>query len=188
MARKLPALLAIAALHGLARASPEVKVALRTSWSAPPLLLEIMYVYTMWSWMNITYIDTYSESVAAENSDAFFPLLDALTDPERLGSVKPTTPEATHEFALQTAQDAGLLLPALRPIVEANLALHAAAPKIEAFYQHYNDVRRGVAGGETCEAWVDWYGEVVCDYDTLVRLVGHETIDAVAATGNSKYS
>lgn len=56
-----------------------------------------------------------------------------------------------------------------------NMGLHAATPKIEAFYQHYED-SFNTTRGEQCGSWVDWYGEVVCDLDTLVNLTGTETI------------
>lgn len=62
-----------------------------------------------------------------------------------------------------------------RELVEMNMGLHAATPKIEAFYQHYED-NFNTTRGEQCGSWVDWYGEVVCDLDTLVNLTGAETI------------
>ena len=37
---------------------------------------------------------------------------------------------------------------------------------------------------ERCGSWVDWYGERVCDVDTLARLAGHEMIDASNQTSN----
>ncbi|KAF9027018.1 hypothetical protein BDZ89DRAFT_1102004 [Hymenopellis radicata] len=59
-----------------------------------------------------------------------------------------------------------------------NLAMHAATPKIEAFYQHYASQagdKAMVCGGGS---WVDWYGTVACDVETLVQLAGKETIDS----------
>ena len=60
---------------------------------------------------------------------------------------------------------------------DINLALHAATPKIEAFYQYYADHHRGKELGEGCESWVDWYGQVVCDVETLEKLADVDTID-----------
>lgn len=57
-----------------------------------------------------------------------------------------------------------------------NLALHAATPKIEAFYHHYGE-HHSESRGTECGSWVEWYGEVVCDIETLVHLAGTETID-----------
>lgn len=66
-----------------------------------------------------------------------------------------------------------------------SLALHTAAPKIEAFYSWYTDngLDARVAGKEGCGSWVDWYGETVCDVETLLRLAGRETLDAADSTG-----
>lgn len=63
-----------------------------------------------------------------------------------------------------------------------DLALHAAAPKIEAYYQYYNDRyatkhQEVYSDNSACGSWVDWYGQVVCDLDTLTRLVDFDTID-----------
>jgi len=61
------------------------------------------------------------------------------------------------------------------------LALHSAVPKIEAFFRYYVGsglearvrARGGGAGAEgECASWVDWYGEVVCDLETLKKVVG----------------
>ena len=62
-------------------------------------------------------------------------------------------------------------------IVEMNLAMHAATPKLEAFYNYYEDTHHNSRGRE-CGSWVDWYGEVVCDVEGLAQLVGKEAIDA----------
>ena len=124
----------------------------------------------------------FSESAALENPGAYFPLVDILTNPEVLPSPRPTTPEAIHAFALSIAED---YLSEQGPptFLSANLALHASTPKIEAFYQYYIDhdldARRAAAAqGAECGSWVDWYGEVVCDVETLVRLAGTETVDS----------
>ena len=61
-----------------------------------------------------------------------------------------------------------------------HLALHAASPKLEAFYQYYNDyqaVKFKSSGSSNCGSWVDWYGEVVCDVATLSRLVETQALD-----------
>lgn len=88
--------------------------------------------------------------------------------------------------------------------MDLQLALHAAAPKVQAFYQFYKDERfdldlsfdtEEMEGGESkkdgksegCESWVDWYGERVCDVDTLARLAGHETINASNQTSSNAY-
>ncbi|KAJ7513036.1 glycosyltransferase family 24 protein [Mycena galericulata] len=138
-----------------AAASPPVRVNLKSSWPAPPLLLEII------------------ETVSLENPDAFFPFVHEVTDPEIWTSQKMAS-EAVHQFALDVAATHGLLSdPGALATVEMNLALHAATPKIEAFYQHYLTHTED----PKCGSWVDWYGEVVCDVEKLSHLVGIETID-----------
>ncbi|KAG7448716.1 uncharacterized protein BT62DRAFT_965246 [Guyanagaster necrorhizus] len=138
-------------------AGPPVKVSLRSSWRAPPVLVEII------------------ETVALENPDAFFPFVDSITNPETHALAKDLSPEAVHQLALQAAATSGFLSePGALTAVEMNLAMHSATPKIEAFYQYYSDLNSEV----DCGSWVDWYGTVVCDVETLVQLAGRETIDS----------
>lgn len=61
-----------------------------------------------------------------------------------------------------------------------SLALHTATPKIEAFYSWYKDngLDTRIGEREGCGSWVDWYGEIVCDLETLLRYAGHETLDS----------
>lgn len=67
-------------------------------------------------------------------------------------------------------------------MIEMNLAMHAATPKIEAFYNWY-DTRYNASEGRKCGSWVDWYGDVVCDVESLARLAGVETIDSNIKSG-----
>ncbi|KAH9930812.1 glycosyltransferase family 24 protein [Amylocystis lapponica] len=155
---------ALAALFSTSYASsPPVKVHLRSSWPAPPPLLECV------------------ESISLEEPHAFFPLLDSLTVLEPL----PDSPRAWHHHALESAVAGGFLSqPGVYAAVEMDLALHAATPKIEAFYQYYKDHhaerRRGMPNSE-CESWVDWYGQIICDAESLAHLAGVETIDPTGA-------
>ncbi|KAJ7057937.1 UDP-glucose:glycoprotein glucosyltransferase-domain-containing protein [Mycena amicta] len=145
----------------LAAASPPVKVTLKSAWPAPPLLLEIV------------------ETVSQENPDAFFPLLDRVSDPANHPTNQPFSNEAVHQHALQLAVSNGLLPePGSLAVVEMNLGLHAATPKIEAFYQYY----RTHAHDPNCGSWVEWYGEQVCDLEKLSHLAGLETIDSSSAS------
>ncbi|KAJ7342428.1 glycosyltransferase family 24 protein [Mycena albidolilacea] len=144
---------------GVAASSPPVKVTLKSSWPAPPLLLEII------------------ETVALENPDGFFSFLDRVTDPD-IFPPSALTPEATHQYVLEVAVGGGWLgEPGAVAAVEMNLGLHAATPKIEAFYHHY--LTHTNYSAHECEggSWVDWYGEAVCDVEKLARLAGVETID-----------
>lgn len=71
-----------------------------------------------------------------------------------------------------------------------NLALHVASPRIEAFYQYYTDrhaQRKREARPDDCDSWVDWYGQVVCNAETLVHLATLETIDGLPETRVTRY-
>ncbi|KAF7983169.1 hypothetical protein HWV62_23402 [Athelia sp. TMB] len=143
-------------------ASPPVKVSLRSSWAAPPLLLEII------------------ESAAAEKPSIFFPLLDALTDPLNHPHPAPTSPEAIYAYGLAGAKAELSDEPGAFDSAVKSLALHTATPKIEAFYSWYKDngLDTRIGEREGCGSWVDWYGEIVCDLETLLRYAGHETLDS----------
>lgn len=116
-----------------------------------------------------------------EAPEAFFPILDILTNPDTLPVDGKMSPEAQQQLAFETAFSAGYLSkPGSLEAVHAQLGLHSAAPKIVAFYQYYsNNVRAQNVSRETeaCGSWVDWYGEVVCEVDKLIRLTGSETLD-----------
>lgn len=121
----------------------------------------------------------HSETVALENPAAFFKFVDRITHPE-INALSPSlSAEALHQLGLETAVASGLLPePGALNIVEMNLAMHAATPKIEAFYQQYG--RQAGSRGNPCGggSWIDWYGATVCDVETLVQLAGKETIDS----------
>jgi UDP-glucose:glycoprotein glucosyltransferase len=126
------------------------------------------------------------ESITLESPNAFFEVLDTVTDPGRHIIFPETTPEATYQAILQTALEAGYLSePGLVSAVQLDLALHVSGPKVQAFYQHYENGPSNI--GSVCGglSWVDWYGVPVCDIDTLARLVGHETVEP---TGGSQAS
>ncbi|KAL6299204.1 glycosyltransferase family 24 protein [Sparassis latifolia] len=153
--------------------NPPVKVELRSSWPAHPVLLECI------------------EAIATENDEAFFPLLDTLTNPE-VPIPSPHTPEVVHRSAFEAAISEGFLSrPGEYASVQMDLALHTATPKIEAVYQYYTDrhaARTASVHNDDCGSWVDWYGQVACDVQTLVHLAGVETIDpAVPSTVNASF-
>ncbi|KAG6839745.1 hypothetical protein C0991_012004, partial [Blastosporella zonata] len=125
------------------------------------------------------------ETIALESPETFFPLLDQLTDPEILPLSEKLTPEAVHQAVLEIAAKNGYLTkPGSLAAVELSLALHAATPKIEAFYNHYIDHHNNTKGTE-CGSWVEWYGEVVCDIEKLVNLAGVETIEPTTKSSAS---
>ncbi|CAL1698787.1 unnamed protein product [Somion occarium] len=141
-------------------ASPPVQVELRTSWPAPPSTLEIL------------------EAVAIERPDSFYNLLDIVTNPEVIPDPPPSTPQALHNFILNAAIDEGYLSgPGLLSSVQRGLGLHTASPKLETYYQFYADRITSRETATVCESWVDWYGDVICDVETLASILDVETID-----------
>ena len=148
--------------------------------SSPTIGRSSVCVLCTLSWYTLKF--SHRESVALENSDAFFPLLSILTRPETLSHSQTLTSEAIHQYVLQTAVDNDFLDPGSLATVKMNLALHAATPKIRAFYEHYVDYkgRRAASQDVECDSWVDWYGTIACDIETLVHLTGAETIDPAA--------
>jgi UDP-glucose:glycoprotein glucosyltransferase len=118
------------------------------------------------------------ESISLENEHAFFPLLDALTDPDTPPSAHTLTAEAIHGLVVEATSRLDLLpKTGSLAFADINLALHAATPKIEAFHQYYTDHHGNKDLGEGCESWVDWYGQVVCDLEALEKLADVDTID-----------
>ena len=67
-----------------------------------------------------------------------------------------------------------------------NVALHSALPAVEASYQYYLDREVGrvqiLQGEGLCESWVDWYGHVVCEGETLAQMIEAEEIEGVNGT------
>jgi UDP-glucose:glycoprotein glucosyltransferase len=158
-------------------AAPPVRVSLRTSWPSPPFLLELMCVSVHPLIPSLTF---YSETISIEEPDAFFPLLDILTNPDAFPGMEELSQEALEQRALQTALSAGYLSkPGSLEAVQAQLGLHSATPKIVALYQHYLDKAgtQNVSETEKCGSWVDWYGGVICDVDELIHLTGTEALD-----------
>jgi UDP-glucose:glycoprotein glucosyltransferase len=109
-------------------------------------------------------------------------LLDLLTNREVLPSVN-LSPEGIHQAAVEIAKSNKLLeQPGSLEGVEMNLAMHAATPKIEAFYSYYES-HHSASEGRKCGSWVDWYGDVVCDVEKLASLAGVETLDSSETHG-----
>ncbi|KAF8595370.1 hypothetical protein BDV93DRAFT_575405 [Ceratobasidium sp. AG-I] len=139
--------------------SPPVKVSLTTSWAAPPLLLEII------------------ETASTEHPDRYFDIVDALTDPSSAGLLGPITetvhkPNYVYHTALALLQARGFLTePHALSAYEKNLALHSAAPKIQAFYQLIGDASKS----PECGSWVEWAGKQVCDPAELEGLLSTST-------------
>ncbi|KAH9887933.1 glycosyltransferase family 24 protein [Cubamyces lactineus] len=150
---------------------PSVNVDLRTSWPSSPLILESI------------------EAISIEEPHAFFPLLDAVTSPDVFPLPhEHSSPEHAHKHVFDTALSMRYLAePGAYVSAEMHVALHSASPKLEAFYQYYNDhhvSRISDDSAQRCGSWVDWYGTVVCDVETLARLIETKSIDSPDAAAN----
>lgn len=112
------------------------------------------------------------ETLADENKTAYFPLLDEIAAGAFAG--KNSDKELYDEF-LRIAGALGFLAsPELRASFNMALSIHAAAPRIEAHYQYYENSlqpRMGKDYDPKCEAWVQWGGKQLC------RLEGGELED-----------
>ena len=102
--------------------------------------------------------------------------------------------EHAHKHVFDTALALDYLAaPGAYVAAEMHVALHSASPKLEAFYQYYNDHHAGrkAESGKTeeeCGSWVDWYGEIVCDAKTLARLAETETLEPAEVSENAYVS
>ncbi|KAJ9105313.1 hypothetical protein QFC21_001681 [Naganishia friedmannii] len=132
-----------------------LNVWLRSSWEAPPLILEVL------------------ESAANEDPSIYFPLLSSLS------VLFPSLAQQNVQQQLESIIDLIQQTPTLAQShpkwdlssFQASLAMHATTPKIQAYYQYYNTViNRTDAGsttGQICESWVEWRGKGFCDFAEL---------------------
>ena len=113
-----------------------------------------------------------SETVAAEDPSALFPLLSAFSLTER-----PSTPQQAHSTVFTIA--ANHIHSAALTSARVRLALHAATPRLAASAEYYDRHVANLSDGHKlhspeCASWVDWYGQVVCDAETLLQLANVE--------------
>ncbi|KAF9225915.1 hypothetical protein BS17DRAFT_777873 [Gyrodon lividus] len=138
-------------VHG---ASPPVTVSLRSSFTASDPLLEAF------------------ETVAMEDPSVLFPLLSSFSRPEEL-----LPPQAAHN-AVFNAASTHLDWSALAS-ARARLALHAGSPRLAASAEYYDGHIANLTDshklyGPECASWVDWYGQIVCDAETLFQFANTE--------------
>ncbi|EME42212.1 glycosyltransferase family 24 protein [Dothistroma septosporum NZE10] len=135
MAMAMKAALVASLLAG-AWAAPSINVDLRTSFGAPPYLIELL------------------ETAAEENATSYFPLLDHIAD--GYFDLAKTDQELYERFRLLLKEQGHLKDEDLSSFDYA-LSIHSAAPRIEAHYQYYNtSIHPLVTGHEAinCDSWV----------------------------------
>lgn len=110
-----------------------------------------------------------------EDPSTLFPLLSAFSLTER-----PATPLQAHNAVFTVA--ANHMDRAALNSAHVRLALHAMTARLAASAEHYD---RHVANlGDShklrtpeCASWIDWYGQIVCDAETLLQLANSEDDD-----------
>lgn len=112
------------------------------------------------------------ETAADENSTAYFPLLDRIAE-GHFDQV--STDRDLYELFKKTLQDDGhLASPESLASFEYALAIHAAAPRVEAHYQFYNTAVEPIIksrSDDSCESWIHFNGHQFCTPD-LARSSG----------------
>lgn len=109
------------------------------------------------------------ETIYDERPEIYFPLLRLLTTHHQ---ALPTNASAQDvlEQALSLIESHALLpLPSEQSTFNLGLALHAAAPRVEAAFASYASVDEASLGVAGCDAWVEWRGKGFCDVDDLRR-------------------
>lgn len=121
------------------------------------------------------YLDDFlREAVAAENKTAYYPLMRQLTEPEFLSNV--TSQRDLYEKSLRLIKDQGHVSSDALSTLKLSLAMHTAAPWIQAHYHLYNSTivphRISKSGFDpNCSVWVDWYDRQVCSVSELETIV-----------------
>lgn len=103
-----------------------------------------------------------------EDPLALFPLLSAFSFTERQ-----FTPQQAHSAVFTIA--ANHIQWAALNSARVRLALHAMTPRLAASAEYYdrhvaNLSERHKLHSPECASWVDWYGQIICDAETLLQL------------------
>ncbi|KAL2404705.1 UDP-glucose:glycoprotein glucosyltransferase [Exophiala dermatitidis] len=128
-----------------ASSSPSINVALETSFAAGPYLVELL------------------ETAALENSSSYFPLLDRIA--EGVFAELQTEQELYNKFIDVLQHDGHISSPESLSSFKFALALHAAAPRVEAHFQYYNSSVQPhfmAAQDAVCPVWVYLDGQQYC--------------------------
>ncbi|KAL4888256.1 UDP-glucose:glycoprotein glucosyltransferase-domain-containing protein [Aspergillus ambiguus] len=134
-----------ALLACLVQASPSVNVALQASFDSAPYLLELL------------------ETVAEENSTAYFPLLDRIAGGAFDDAV--SDKEIYDRFLQVVHEDGHLKTPETLSSFKLSLAIRSATPRIAAHYQYYNaSVQHSLMAAQdaVCPVWVHSEGKQYC--------------------------
>lgn len=131
--------------HIGALASPSINVALRASFNPAPYLVELL------------------ETAADENSTAFYPILDRVS--QGFFDNKNSEEELYRAFVELLHSDGHITEPEALASFEFALSVRSAAPRIEAHYQFYRtSVEPSLLAEQTksCDIWVSFHGKQYC--------------------------
>lgn len=145
----------IGCLFYTAHAQSSVNVALRTSFSAPAYLIELLWAEHFPMPFLETVLTILRETAAEENETSYFPLLDRIAE-GYFDSAK-TDEELYVSFRGLLQQDGHLSQPEDLSSFDLALSLHSAAPRIEAHYQYYETSVKPLLEqreDDDCETWV----------------------------------
>ena len=124
-------------------------------------------------------LTSYRETIAIRDPQSFFHLLDSFTVPETPPLSQYKNAQNAYQKFIAYAQSLNYLSePGELASFEMTLALHSSVPRIEAAYEYF--LGHHASRNSECGSWVDWYGQVVCDVETLQRLADIETIEVSA--------
>ncbi|KAL6816379.1 glycosyltransferase family 24 protein [Trichoderma sp. SZMC 28015] len=125
-----------------AHGTPSVNVGMNAAFPAGPYLLELL------------------ETAAAENSSAYFPLLDRIA----AGSFSSASTDASlYSEVLNVLQQEGSISTSeALSTFKLALSLRSAAPRIEAHYQHYTTAVAPAVDDSECVNWVLLEGNQYC--------------------------
>lgn len=112
-----------------------------------------------------------------EDPLVLFPLLSALSLTE-----PPSTPLQAHSAVFAAASN-HMHWAALNS-ARVRLALHSVTPRLAASAEYYDRHIANLADSHQlhspeCASWVDWYGRIVCDAETLLQLFNSQDNDIV---------
>ena len=112
--------------------------------------------------------------MAVENKTAYFPLMRQLTETSFLANVH--SQQDLYKKSLDLIQEQGHVQPESLSTLKLSMAMHTAAPWIQAHYHLYNSTivpdRISKNGfNPDCGVWVDWYDRQICTVAELETLV-----------------
>lgn len=133
-------------------ASPSVNVRMQAAFTSGPYLLELL------------------ETATAENSSAYFPLLDRIAS-GRFAKLS-TEAELYEEFTSVVRADGHITSPEAQSTFNLDLSLRSSIPRVEANYQYYDTVVALSDIDTSCEAWVLLGGNQYCtpELDTAAKI------------------